>query len=59
MGRGAVITTSRFPVGRWHELVGDATIADALLDRLVHQVYRIELPGESMSKATAEKAAPK
>ena len=59
MGRGAVIITSQFPVSRWHELVGDATIADALLDRLVHQAYRIELQGESMRKATAEKAVPK
>ena len=59
MGRGAVILTSQFPVSRWHELVGDATIADALLDRLVHQAYRIELQGESMRKAAAEKVVPK
>jgi DNA replication protein DnaC len=55
MGRGAVIITSQFPVSRWHELVGDATIADALLDRLVHQAYRVELHGESMRKVSAEK----
>jgi DNA replication protein DnaC len=40
-------------VGQWHELVGDATAADALMDRLVHQAYRIELKGESMRKARA------
>ena len=56
LGRGALIITSQFPVSRWHELVGDATIADALLDRLVHQAYRIELQGESMRKSQAQKA---
>lgn len=50
MGKGSVILTSQFPVGQWHELVGDATVADALMDRLVHQAYRIELKGESMRK---------
>lgn len=53
MGRGAVVITSQFPVSQWHELVGDATVADALLDRLVHQAYRIELKGESMRKVRA------
>lgn len=59
LGRGAVIITSQFPVSQWHELVGDPTIADALLDRLVHQAYRIELQGESMRKAHAPKAEEK
>ncbi len=53
MGRGATLITSQFPVAQWHELIGDATIADALLDRLVHQAYRIELKGDSMRKARA------
>lgn len=53
MGRGATLITSQFPVSQWHELVGDATIADALLDRLVHQAYRFELKGESMRKSRA------
>jgi DNA replication protein DnaC len=44
---------SQFTVGQWHELVGDATVADALMDRLVHQAYRLELKGESMRKARA------
>lgn len=52
-GRGAVVITSQFPVAQWHELVGDATVADALMDRLVHQAYRMELKGESMRKARA------
>ena len=53
MGRGSIMITSQFPVSQWHELIGDATVADALLDRLVHQAYRIELKGESMRKARA------
>lgn len=53
LGRGSVVITSQFPVGQWHELVGDATVADALMDRLVHQAYRLELKGESMRKARA------
>lgn len=53
MGRGSMVITSQFPVSQWHELIGDATVADALLDRLVHQAYRIELKGESMRKARA------
>lgn len=51
--RGSVVITSQFPVGQWHELVGDATVADALMDRLVHQAYRLEFKGESMRKARA------
>lgn len=62
LGRGAVVITSQFPVAQWHELVGDATVADALMDRLVHQAYRLELKGESMRKARAandrDQAAP-
>ena len=53
MGCGSIVITSQFPVSQWHELVGDATVADALLDRLVHQAYRIELKGESMRKTRA------
>jgi DNA replication protein DnaC len=53
LGKGSVVITSQFPVNQWHELVGDATVADALMDRLVHQAYRIELKGESMRKARA------
>jgi DNA replication protein DnaC len=50
-GRGATLVTSQFPVKQWHELIGDATVADAILDRLVHNAYRLELKGESMRKA--------
>ena len=42
--------TSQLPVDRWHEIIGDPTYADAILDRLVHNAHRIELTGESMRR---------
>ena len=48
--RAATIITSQVPVNQWHSLFTDATIADAVLDRVVHQAYRIELRGESLRK---------
>jgi DNA replication protein DnaC len=48
IGCGATLLTSQFPVAQWHDLIGDATVADALLDRLVHNAYRLELNGKSM-----------
>lgn len=48
--QGATLLTSQFPVNQWHELINDATVADAILDRLVHNAYRIELKGESLRK---------
>ena len=47
-GQGATLVTSQFPVSQWHSLINDATVADAILDRLVHNAYRLELEGESM-----------
>jgi DNA replication protein DnaC len=49
-GQGATLITSQFPVDRWHEIIADPTVADAILDRLVHNAYRIELKGESLRK---------
>jgi DNA replication protein DnaC len=49
-GQGATLITSQFPVSQWHEIIADPTVADAILDRLVHNAYRIELKGESMRK---------
>lgn len=48
--KGAVIVTSQLPVQGWYEIIGEKTIADAILDRLIHQSHRIELRGESMRK---------
>lgn len=49
-GQGATLITSQFPVSQWHETIADPTVADAILDRLVHNAYRLELKGESMRK---------
>jgi len=49
-GQGATVITSQFPVHQWHEVIADPTVADAILDRLVHNAYRIELKGESLRK---------
>jgi len=48
--QSSLIITSQIPVASWHELIGEGTIADAILDRLVHTSYRIELKGESLRK---------
>ena len=48
--RRSLMLTSQMPVAHWHEQIGDPTIADSILDRLVHNAYRIELKGESMRK---------
>jgi len=51
--RRSTIVTSQVPVDRWYEIIGNPTIADAILDRLVHNAYRIELTGDSMRKRRA------
>jgi DNA replication protein DnaC len=55
--RRSTILTSQLPVAKWHAQVGDPTIADSILDRLVHEAHRIELQGESMRKKRAGKTA--
>lgn len=47
---GSIIITSQVPIERWYEIVGDPTLADAILDRVIHNAYRIELKGESLRK---------
>lgn len=56
--RRSTIVTSQVPVDAWHDLVGNPTIADAVLDRLVHDAYRIELTGESLRKRRRAADAP-
>jgi DNA replication protein DnaC len=46
----SMILTSQLPVARWHEQIGDPTVADGILDRLVHNAHRIEMKGDSMRK---------
>lgn len=52
-GRGSTIVTSQLPVEHWHEAIGDPTLADAILDRLVHNAHRLPLAGESLRKRVA------
>ncbi len=52
-GRGATLITSQLPVSHWHEAIGDPTLADAILDRLLHTATKIQLKGESMRKKQA------
>ncbi len=49
-GRNATIIASQLPVKNWYDIIGEATIADAILDRLVHTSFRIEIKGESLRK---------
>jgi DNA replication protein DnaC len=55
-GRGSTIVTSQLPIEHWHEMIPNPTIADAILDRLVHNAHRLILNGESIRKATAKRA---
>lgn len=55
-GRRSTIVTSQLPVTSWHEVIGDPTYADAILDRLVHNAHRIELTGESLRRARDKQA---
>jgi len=52
-GCRSTVVTSQLPVDTWHDAIGDATLADALLDRLVHNAYQLKLKGESRRKHNA------
>ena len=52
--KSSTIVTSQLPIKLWHEAIGDKTLADAILDRLVHNAYRLELKGDSMRKSRAK-----
>jgi DNA replication protein DnaC len=54
-GRGSTIVTSQLAIDHWHELIPNPTIADAILDRLVHNAHRLILDGESIRKRNAKK----
>ena len=55
-GRRSTIVTSQLPLSAWHDVIGDPTYADAILDRLVHNAHRIELAGESLRRARGKQA---
>jgi len=54
--RHSMILTSQMPIAHWHEQIGDPTLADSILDLLVHNAYRIELNGESLRKKRGPQA---
>ena len=56
-GRGATLITSQIPVDRWHDLIGEPTLADAILDRIVHNAHRLQLRGESLRKKARQTLA--
>jgi DNA replication protein DnaC len=51
--RRSTLIAAQVPVAKWHDLIGEATIADAILDRVIHNAHRISLKGESMRKTRA------
>ena len=53
-GKRSTIVASQIPVSDWYERIGEKTVADAILDRIVHHALRVELLGESMRKRAAE-----
>lgn len=54
-GKSSLIVTSQVPVSKWYEVIGEQTIADAVLDRIVHGAHRLELKGESMRRRRGRK----
>ena len=51
--RKSTSITAQFPIAQWHDMIGEPTIADAILDRIIHNAHRIALEGESMRKKKA------
>ena len=54
-GKKTTIITSQIPVKDWYDIIGEKTIADAVLDRIVHQAVRVELTGDSLRKKNIKK----
>jgi DNA replication protein DnaC len=54
----SLILSSQLPVTRWHEQIGDPTVADGILDRLVHNAHRVEMRGDSMRKIGVKNRSP-
>ena len=49
-GAGATLITSQYPLENWHEVIGDPTVGDAILDRLSHNAHKLQLHGDSLRK---------
>ena len=56
--RGSLLITSQVPVSKWHEIIADPTLGDAILDRIVHRAHRIELKGPSMRRQLVAAESP-
>jgi DNA replication protein DnaC len=56
-GKASTIITSQVPVNKWYDIIGDQTMADAIMDRVIHPAHRLEIKGESMRKKTLKVAA--
>lgn len=54
-GKSSTIITSQVPISKWHEIIGEQTIADPILDRIVLDAHRIEMKGDSLKKNTIKK----
>ena len=54
-GRAPILVTSQIPIERWYDIVAEPTMADAILDRLVHNAHKITLKGDSMRKRNAKR----
>jgi DNA replication protein DnaC len=52
--RRSTIITAQLPVSGWHQMIGEPTIADAILDRIIHNAHRIDLKGDSMRRKSTE-----
>jgi DNA replication protein DnaC len=57
-GRGSTLITSQLPVDKWHDIIDEPTFADAILDRLVHNAYRLALGGPSLRNPEAAEVKP-
>lgn len=53
-GLRSTLITSQLPITEWHKAIGDATLADAILDRLLHNSHKLKLKGESMRKSRSK-----
>lgn len=58
-GKASTIITSQVPISGWHDIIGEVTIADAILDRIVHDAHRVEMKGESLRKKRLPKTEEK
>ena len=56
--RGSLLITSQVPVSKWHEVIADPTLGDAILDRIVHRAHRIELKGPSLRRQLVAAESP-